>query len=128
MKQKYSKKYGIPVIEGSEGGVASLDEGKNIAKKIGYPILIKAAGGGGGKGMKVVKSENEFNNLFLTAKSEAKKFFANDEVYIEKFFENPRHIEVQVLSGKNRTVHLHERDCSVQRRHQKLIEETQVRF
>ena len=119
-----AKKYGIPVIEGSEGGVASLDEGKNIAKKIGYPILIKAAGGGGGKGMKVVKSENEFNNLFLTAKSEAKKFFANDEVYIEKFFENPRHIEVQVLSGKNRTVHLHERDCSVQRRHQKLIEET----
>ena len=119
-----AKKYGIPVIEGSEGGVASLDEGKNIAKKIGYPILIKAAGGGGGKGMKVVKSENEFDNLFLTAKSEAKKFFANDEVYIEKFFENPRHIEVQVLSGKNRTVHLHERDCSVQRRHQKLIEET----
>ena len=119
-----AKKYGIPVIEGSEGGLASLDEGKNIAKKIGYPILIKAAGGGGGKGMKVVKSENEFDNLFLTAKSEAKKFFANDEVYIEKFFENPRHIEVQVLSGKNRTVHLHERDCSVQRRHQKLIEET----
>ena len=73
--------------------------------------------------MKVVKSKDEFDNLFLTAKSEAKKFFANDEVYIEKFFENPRHIEVQVLSGKNRTVHLHERDCSVQRRHQKLIEE-----
>ncbi len=119
-----AKKYGIPVIEGSEAGVSSLEIGKNIAKKIGYPILIKAAGGGGGKGMKVVKSENEFNNLFLTAKSEAKKFFANDEVYIEKFFENPRHIEVQVLSGRNRTVHLHERDCSVQRRHQKLIEET----
>ena len=119
-----AKKYGIPVIEGSEGGVSSLDMGKSIAKKIGYPILIKAAGGGGGKGMKVVKSENEFDDLFLTAKSEAKKFFANDEVYIEKFFENPRHIEVQILSGKNRTVHLHERDCSVQRRHQKLIEET----
>ncbi len=119
-----AKKYGIPVIEGSEGGVLNLDIGKQIAKKIGYPILIKAAGGGGGKGMKVVKSEDEFNHLFLTAKSEAKKFFANDELYIEKFFENPRHIEVQVLSGKNRTVHLHERDCSVQRRHQKLIEET----
>ena len=119
-----AKKYGIPVIEGSEGGVSNLNEGKNIAKKIGYPILIKASGGGGGKGMKVVKSEDEFDNLFLTAKSEAKKFFANDELYIEKFFENPRHIEVQVLSGKNRTVHLHERDCSVQRRHQKLIEET----
>ncbi|MDC3100559.1 acetyl-CoA carboxylase biotin carboxylase subunit [Candidatus Pelagibacter sp.] len=118
------KKYGIPVIEGSEGGISSLQMGKDIANKIGYPILIKAAGGGGGKGMKVVKSKDEFDNLFLTAKSEAKKFFANDEVYIEKFFENPRHIEVQVLSGKNRTVHLHERDCSVQRRHQKLIEET----
>ncbi len=125
MKQKKTaKKYGIPVIEGSEGGVSSLDLGKKIAKEIGYPILIKAAGGGGGKGMKVVKSENEFDDLFLTAKSEAKKFFANDELYIEKFFQNPRHIEVQVLSGKNRTVHLHERDCSVQRRHQKLIEET----
>ncbi len=119
-----AKKYGIPVIEGSDGGISTLEMGKDIANKIGYPILIKAAGGGGGKGMKAVKSENEFSNLFLTAKSEAKKFFANDEVYIEKFFENPRHIEVQVLSGKNRTVHLHERDCSVQRRHQKLIEET----
>ena len=122
--KKTAKKYGIPVIEGSEGGVTTLEVGKKIANKVGYPILIKAAGGGGGKGMKVVKSENDFDNLFLTAKSEAKKFFANDEVYIEKFFENPRHIEVQVLSGKNRTVHLHERDCSVQRRHQKLIEET----
>ena len=122
--KKTAKKYGIPVIEGSEGGVSSLDLGKKIAKEIGYPILIKAAGGGGGKGMKVVKSEDEFDDLFLTAKSETKKFFANDELYIEKFFQNPRHIEVQVLSGKNRTVHLHERDCSVQRRHQKLIEET----
>ncbi len=122
--KKTAKKYGIPVIEGSEGGVSSLNLGKKIAKEIGYPILIKAAGGGGGKGMKVVKSEDEFDDHFLTAKSEAKKFFANDELYIEKFFQNPRHIEVQVLSGKNRTVHLHERDCSVQRRHQKLIEET----
>ncbi len=74
--------------------------------------------------MKIVNNQEEFENLFLTAKSEAKKFFGNDEVYIEKFFQNPRHIEVQVLSGKNRTVHLHERDCSVQRRHQKLVEET----
>ena len=88
------------------------------------PVLIKAAGGGGGKGMKIVNKEEEFENLFLTAKLEAKKFFGNEEVYIEKFFQNPRHIEVQVLSGKNRTIHLHERDCSVQRRHQKLIEET----
>ena len=122
--KKIAKKYGLPVIEGSEGGISDLESGKKLAKEIGFPILIKAAGGGGGKGMKIVRSEKEFDNLFLTAKSEAKKFFANDEVYIEKFFQSPRHIEVQVLSGKNHTVHLHERDCSVQRRHQKLIEET----
>ena len=122
--KKIAKKYGLPVIEGSQGGISDLESGKELAKEIGFPILIKAAGGGGGKGMKIVRSEKEFDNLFLTAKSEAKKFFANDEVYIEKFFQNPRHIEVQVLSGKNHTVHLHERDCSVQRRHQKLIEET----
>ncbi len=122
--KKIAKKYGLPVIEGSDGGVSDFDEAKKICKEIGYPVLIKAAGGGGGKGMKVVAKEDEFENLFLTAKTEAKKFFGNDEVYIEKFFQNPRHIEVQVLSGKNRTVHLHERDCSIQRRHQKLIEET----
>jgi len=122
--KKIAKKYGLPVIEGSEGGISDLENGKKLAKEIGFPILIKAAGGGGGKGMKIVRSEKDFDNLFLIAKSEAKKFFANDEVYIEKFFQNPRHIEVQVLSGKNHTVHLHERDCSVQRRHQKLIEET----
>ncbi len=119
-----AKKYGLPVIEGSDGGVSDINEGKKISKNIGFPVLIKAAGGGGGKGMKIVNKEEEFEDLFLTAKVEAKKFFSNDEVYIEKFFKNPRHIEVQILSGKNRTVHLHERDCSVQRRHQKLIEET----
>ena len=122
--KKIAKKYGLPVIEGSEGGISDLESGKKLAKEIGFPILIKAAGGGGGKGIKIVRSEKEFDNLFLTAKSEAKNFFANDEVYIEKFFQNPRHIEVQILAGKNRTVHLHERDCSIQRRHQKLIEET----
>ncbi len=122
--KKIAKKYGLPVIEGSDGGVSNFNEAKKICKEIGYPVLIKAAGGGGGKGMKVVTKEQEFESLFLTAKTEAKKFFGNDEVYIEKFFQNPRHIEVQVLSGKNRTVHLHERDCSIQRRHQKLIEET----
>ncbi len=122
--KKIAKKYGLPVIEGSDGSVSDFNEAKKICKEIGYPVLIKAAGGGGGKGMKVVKKEDEFESLFLTAKTEAKKFFGNDEVYIEKFFQNPRHIEVQILSGKNRTVHLHERDCSIQRRHQKLIEET----
>ena len=122
--KKISKEYGLPVIEGSDGGVKDKKQAKEICKKIGFPVLIKASAGGGGKGMKIVNKESEFDDLFSTAKSEAQKYFGNDEVYIEKFFQNPRHIEVQILSGKNRTVHLHERDCSVQRRHQKLIEET----
>ncbi len=122
--KKIAKKYGLPVIEGSDGGISDKVEAKKICEKIGFPVLIKAAAGGGGKGMKIVKEEKEFEELFLTAKIEAKKYFGNDEIYIEKFFQNPRHIEVQIMSGKNRTVHLHERDCSVQRRHQKLIEET----
>ena len=94
-----AKKYGLPVIEGSESGVSNINEAKKIIKNIGFPVLIKAAGGGGGKGMKIVNKEEEFESLFLTAKLEAKKFFGNDEVYIEKFFQNPRHIEVQILSG-----------------------------
>ena len=122
--KRIAKKYGLPIIEGSEGGVSSVAEAKSLCKQIGYPILIKAAGGGGGKGMKIVEEEKQLDNLFLTAKNEAKKYFGNDELYIEKYFKNPRHIEVQVMSGKNKTVHLGERDCSVQRRHQKLIEET----
>ncbi len=122
--KRVAKRYGLPVIEGSEGGVKSLGEAKSICKEIGYPVLIKAAGGGGGKGMKIVDEEGKLESLFLTAKSEAKKFFNNDELYIEKYFKNPRHIEVQIMSGKNKTVQLGERDCSVQRRHQKLIEET----
>ena len=122
--KKIAKKYGLPVIEGSEDGVSDPKKAKEISKKIGFPVLIKAAGGGGGKGMKIVHEEKKFDLSFSAAKTEAMKYFGNDEVYIEKFFQNPRHIEVQILSGKNRTVHLHERDCSVQRRHQKLIEET----
>ena len=122
--KKIAKENGLPVIEGSEGGVSDINYAKNLCKKIGYPILIKAAGGGGGKGMKIVKKEDDFETQFSTAKSEAMKYFGNDQVYIEKFFQNPRHIEVQILAGKNKVVHLHERDCSVQRRHQKLIEET----
>ena len=122
--KKIAKEYGLPVIEGSEGGVSDSRQAKEISKKIGFPVLIKAAGGGGGKGMKIVHNEKDFDLSFSAARTEAMKYFGNDEVYIEKFFQNPRHIEVQVLSGKNRTIHLHERDCSVQRRHQKLIEET----
>ena len=122
--KKIAKENGLPVIEGSEGGVRNVVEAKDLSKKIGFPVLIKASGGGGGKGMKIVHNEEDFDLLFATARSEAKKYFGNEEVYIEKFFQNPRHIEVQILAGKNRTIHLHERDCSVQRRHQKLIEET----
>ena len=122
--KKIAKENGLPVIEGSEGGVKDIKQAKELCKKIGFPVLIKASGGGGGKGMKIVYKEEEFETLFSTAKLEAQKYFSNDEVYIEKFFQNPRHIEVQILAGKNRVVHLHERDCSVQRRHQKLIEET----
>jgi len=122
--KKVAKEYGLPLIEGSEGGVSDLKQAKEISKKIGFPVLIKAAGGGGGKGMKIVHNEKDFDLSFSAARTEAMKYFGNDEVYIEKFFQNPRHIEVQILSGKNRTIHLHERDCSVQRRHQKLIEET----
>ncbi len=122
--KKIARENGLPIIEGSEDGLKNIKEAKELCKKIGFPVLIKASGGGGGKGMKIVQKENEFESLFLTAKSEAQKYFGNDEVYIEKFFQNPRHIEVQILAGKNKVVHLHERDCSVQRRHQKLIEET----
>ncbi len=119
-----AKEKGLPVIEGSDGGVKDLKQAKQICKKIGYPVLIKASGGGGGKGMKIVEDESKLEEQYSLARLEAKKYFGNDEVYIEKYFKNPRHIEVQVLSGKNRTVHLNERDCSVQRKHQKLIEET----
>ncbi|OUW48499.1 MAG: acetyl-CoA carboxylase biotin carboxylase subunit, partial [Candidatus Pelagibacter sp. TMED196] len=122
--KKIAKQNGLPVIEGSDGGVKNSKDAKVICKKIGYPILIKASGGGGGKGMKIVEDESKLDELFTLARLEAKKYFGNDEVYIEKYFKNPRHIEVQILSGKNRTVHLNERDCSVQRKHQKLIEET----
>ena len=122
--KKIAKQNGLPIIEGSEGGVESIDKAKSICKNIGYPILIKASGGGGGKGMKIVESEEQLKDMFSLARLEAKKYFGNEEVYIEKYFKKPRHIEVQVMSGKNRTVHLNERDCTVQRKHQKLIEET----
>ena len=122
--KKIAKKNGLPVIEGSEGSVKSFEEAKSLCKEIGYPVLIKAAAGGGGKGMKIVESESSLSDLFSLAKNEAKKYFGNDDLYIEKYFKNPRHIEVQIMSGKNRTVQLGERDCTVQRRHQKLIEET----
>ena len=122
--KRTAKKLGLPIIEGSEGKINSLEEAKKISSNIGYPVLIKASAGGGGKGMKLVKNKNELDSALSLAKQEAKKYFSNDEVYIEKYFEKPRHIEVQILSDKKHTIHLGERDCSVQRKHQKLIEES----
>lgn len=123
--KKIAKSLGLPIVSGSETGIKDIGEAIKISKEIGFPVLIKAAGGGGGKGMRIVHSEDELEENIKIAQTEAKKFFNNDEVFIEKFFENPRHIEVQILSdGKNNTVHLGERDCSVQRRYQKIIEES----
>ena len=122
--KKTAKKFGLPVIEGSEESIKSLNEAKKISLNIGYPILIKASAGGGGKGMKLVRKESELETSLSIAKQEAKKYFANDEVYIEKYFEKPRHIDVQILSDKKTTIHMGERDCTVQRKHQKLIEES----
>ena len=123
--KKIAKSLGLPIVSGSETGIKDVNEAIKISKQIGFPVLIKAAGGGGGKGMRVVHSEDKLEENIKIAQTEAKKFFNNEEVFIEKFFENPRHIEVQILSdGKDNTVHLGERDCSVQRRYQKIIEES----
>ena len=122
--KQIASKNGLPIIPGSEGRVTTLDQAKKICSSISFPVLVKAAGGGGGKGMKIVTKESELENAMNEAKNEAKKYFNNDEIYIEKYFNNPRHIEVQILSDKNKTIHLGERDCSIQRRYQKLIEET----
>ena len=121
--KKIAKSLGLPIVSGSETGIKDVNEAIKISKQIGFPVLIKAAGGGGGKGMRVFHSEDKLEENIKIAQTEAKKFFNNEEVFIEKFFENPRHIEVQILSdGKNNTVYLGERDCSVQRRYQKIIE------
>ena len=123
--KKIAKSLGLPIVSGSETGIKDISEAIKISKEIGFPVLIKAAGGGGGKGMRIVHSEDKLEENIKIAQTEAKKFFNNEEVFIEKFFENPRHIEVQILSdGKYNTVHLGERDCSVQRRYQKIIEES----
>ena len=115
---------GVPCVPGSKGGVGSLSEAQKIASKIGYPVIIKATAGGGGRGMKVAKSASELENAFLTARAEGKAVFGNEEVYIEKYLTTPRHIEIQVFGdGNGGAVHLGERDCSLQRRHQKVFEE-----
>lgn len=115
---------GVPVIPGSTGAIESVDEGINIAKSIGYPLMIKAAAGGGGRGIRIVNDDAQFRAVFDTLRQEAKNNFGDDTVYIEKMFVDPKHIEVQILADKHGTVlHLFERDCSFQRRHQKVIEE-----
>jgi len=120
-----AKRLGIPVVPGSEGGITSDAEAAKIADSIGYPVLIKAAAGGGGRGMKRVREESELPHMLATARSEAKAAFGDDAVYIEKYLERPRHIEIQVLGdGKGKAIHLGERDCSLQRRHQKVWEES----
>ncbi|MCC5969349.1 MAG: acetyl-CoA carboxylase biotin carboxylase subunit [Pararhodobacter sp.] len=119
-----AKALGIPVVPGSEGGVADFETARTVAGDMGYPVIIKATAGGGGRGMKVAKSETELEVAFRTARAEAKSAFGNDEVYIEKYLQKPRHIEIQIFGdGKGNAVHLGERDCSLQRRHQKVLEE-----
>lgn len=118
------KKLGLPVVPGSDGLVDSAEKGLKIAKAMGFPVIVKASSGGGGKGMKVVRDAAEFSEAFSTARSEAKANFGDDSVYIEKFLEMPKHIEIQVFGDTHgNAVHLGERDCSTQRRHQKLVEE-----
>ena len=118
------KKLGVPCVPGSDGGVASLEEAKRLGEEIGYPVIIKATAGGGGKGMKVAQTAKDMEKAFQTARAEGKSNFGNDEVYIEKYLTTPRHIEIQVFGdGKGNAVHLGERDCSLQRRHQKVFEE-----
>ncbi|MEM1073599.1 MAG: acetyl-CoA carboxylase biotin carboxylase subunit [Pseudomonadota bacterium] len=122
---KYTmKKLGVPCVPGSEGGVATLEEARTLGEDIGYPVIIKATAGGGGRGMKVAQSAADMEKAFMTARAEGKANFGNDEVYIEKYLTTPRHIEIQVFGdGKGNAVHLGERDCSLQRRHQKVFEE-----
>ena len=119
-----AEKAGLPLVPGSKGSISSLNKAKEEALKIGFPLIIKAAAGGGGRGMKVANSVDELSEAFSSARSEAKAAFGNDTVYIEKYLKNPRHIEVQVFADSHgNVIHLGERECSIQRRHQKLLEE-----
>ena len=119
------RKAGVPIIPGSNGAVRSIKEAINVCNKIGYPVMIKAAAGGGGKGIRVVNSEEELESSYNIVKQEARISFSSDEVYIEKYIKNPRHVEIQILADEHgNIVHLGERDCTIQRNHQKIIEET----
>ncbi len=118
------RKLGVPCVPGSDGGVPDLQSAQAMGRKIGYPVIVKATAGGGGRGMKLARTAADMEHAFLTARAEAKAAFGNDEVYLEKYLATPRHIEVQVFGdGRGRAVHLGERDCSLQRRHQKVLEE-----
>ena len=118
------KELGVPCVPGSDGGVPTLEDAKRNGAEMGYPVIIKATAGGGGRGMKVAQNADEMESAFLTARAEGKAAFGNAEVYIEKYLTTPRHIEIQVFGdGKGQAVHLGERDCSLQRRHQKVFEE-----
>ena len=118
-------KLNVPCVPGSVGQVVDTSDAKKVSEAIGYPVIIKATAGGGGRGMKVANNQHELSNAFSSARSEAKAAFGNDEVYIEKYLTTPRHIEIQVFGdGKGNAVHLGERDCSLQRRHQKILEES----
>ncbi len=120
---------GVPTIPGSDGIIEDFEECKKIAKQIGYPIMLKATAGGGGKGMRLVWEEKDLKNAWESARTESKAAFANDAMYMEKFIEDPRHIEIQIIGDKTgKACHLSERDCSIQRRHQKLAEETPSPF
>jgi pyruvate carboxylase subunit A len=117
------KAVGVPVLEGTDEPVSDIAEGEKISKEIGFPVIIKAAFGGGGRGMRIVREEKDFKELYESAANESKKYFGRDEMFIEKYVENPRHIEVQIMADKyGNVLHLGERDCSIQRRHQKVIE------
>jgi acetyl-CoA carboxylase biotin carboxylase subunit len=119
------KNCGVPVVPGSDGVISSIEEAKALASEIGYPLILKASAGGGGKGMRIVREEKELSNAFQTASSEAQAGFSNPDLYLEKFIESPRHVEIQVMGDQQGNVYQYgERDCSVQRRHQKLIEES----
>ena len=123
--KKMMKKAGIPVIPGSEGSIKNIDEAIKIAEIIEYPVILKAAAGGGGKGIRIANDEEELKNAYILVKQEARNAFNDDEIYIEKFIQNPRHVEIQILADEHgNVVHLGERDCSIQRNHQKIIEET----
>lgn len=119
------KAAGVPVVPGSDGVIHNIDELREVAESIGYPVMIKASAGGGGKGMRIVNNAEQLENAFITAKNEAQSAFGNDDVYLEKFVVKPRHVEIQILGDKyGNIISLGERDCSIQRRHQKLIEES----